>query len=591
MKGDILSQSDCLQRESRYFQGNFSREGLTHGESNYDVQPFLIGVYNFRRGIFLILQGFDDVFAPIMTLPPLAFWLVFYWLRSILAQRSRASPLQMPQQAENIVICVLFLFTLVTQVSTVYLLWSSRFTTSLYIILFTPLGLSLFFYLGRSLLAPDRPDGGISVSPGLPSSSVTFYQDDRYIPSGPIVIDQVEIENFKNFENLKIDLAKKSSLAGNWTCLAGINGAGKTSILQAICLLLLGEKLATELGGERLKRMLRQDGSSARRAKLTAKCRIGERPYTLVLPLSEDGVDEMPLRQDPDYWLMRTIWSSLQGQMVVSYGATRNISDRKETRNSDLSRAVQRQMTLFDPLTQIASVDVLLLGGKGVNSTILETLEALLRIVLGERELGLVKRDAENRLRFNRHGAMLGAIDLPDGYRSTVAWLADLCAAWHETAAPDEKRSVKPEEITGIVLVDEIDLHLHFRLQREIIPRLRKALPKVQFIVTTHSPMILACFDRNELIVLDEDSSDGQRKLDRQLFGLTMDEIFEYLIGTEPHSPVITDILEKDKPRATELLYQGANKSEAEAREELAWRRQLLQRLQADRNEPSKDEP
>ena len=190
--------------------------------------------------------------------------------------------------------------------------------------------------------------------------SVTLSPDDVVIPSGPLVIERVEIENFRNFEILKIDLAQNSSLAGNWNCLAGINGAGKTSILQAICLLLLGEKLATELGGERLKRMLRQDGSSARRAKLTAKCRIGDRRYTLVLPISEDGVDEMPLRQDPDYWLMRAIWLSLQGQMVVSYGATRNISDRKETRNSDLSRAVQRQMTLFDPLTQIASADVLL---------------------------------------------------------------------------------------------------------------------------------------------------------------------------------------------------------------------------------------
>ena len=152
------------------------------------------------------------------------------------------------------------------------------------------------------------------------------------------------------------------------------------------------------------------------------------------------------------------------------------------------------------------------------------------------------------------------------------------------------KRSVNPEEITGIVLVDEIDLHLHFRLQREIIPRLRKALPKVQFIVTTHSPMILACFDRSELIVLDEDSSDGQRKLDRQLFGLTMDEIFEYLIGTKPHSPVITEILETDKSRAAELLYQGANKTEAEAREELERRRRMLQRLHAGRSEPDEGE-
>jgi hypothetical protein len=558
---------------------------------------FFLAFTTFGSIFYLILQGIEDVPGHLITLLPLAFWLIFYWMRGAVAQKSKASPIASSQRAESIAITLLFLLTLLTQVAAVYLVLlgrvrsPDRVTSPISVILFIPLGLSLFFYLGRSLLARDPPDTGVTVVAGLPPNSTTSSPDEVVIPSGPLVIESLEIQNFKNFGALKIDLAQESSLAGNWTCLAGINGAGKTSVLQAICLLLLGEKLATELGGERLKRMVRQDGSSARKTRLTARCRIGDGHFTLVLPISEDGIDEMTLRQEPNYWLMRAIWSSLQGQMIVSYGATRNISDRKETRNSNLSRAVQRQMTLFDPLTQIASIDVLLSGGTGVNSAILETLEALLRAVLGERELGMVKRDAENRLCFTRQGATLGAIDLPDGYRSTVAWLADLCCAWHETAAPGATRSVKPQEITGIVLVDEIDLHLHFRLQHEIIPRLRKALPKVQFIVTTHSPMILACFDRSELIVLDEESSDGQRQLDRQLFGLTMDEIFEYLIGTKPHSPVITDILDADKSRAAELLYQGANKSEAEAREELDRRRRLLQRLRADRNEPSQGEP
>jgi predicted ATP-binding protein involved in virulence len=495
----------------------------------------------------------------------------------------------MPQQSESIAIYSLFCLTLITLGATLYLSLFSDYSASVYLILFTPMGLSLFFYLGRILLARDSGDTAMMVVPQIPANSISTSPD-VVVPSGPLVIERVEIENFKNFPKLEIDLARTSSLPGNWTCIARINGAGKTSILQAICLLLLGEKLATELGGERLKRMLRQEGKlaqSGQNAQLTAACRIGNDRYKLVLPISENGVDEKPLRENPNYWLMSALWSSLQGQMVVSYGATRNISDRKETRNESLSRAVQRQMTLFDPLTQIASIDVLLSGGKGVNARVVETLENLLHSVLVENELGLAGRDRENRLRFNRHGALLGAIDLPDGYRSTVAWLADICAAWHETAPSDEKRSVKPQDITGIVLVDEIDLHLHVRLQREIIPRLRKALPNVQFIVTTHSPMILASFDLGELIVLDEGSDEGQRKLDRQLFGLTMDEIVEYLMGTKPQSPVITQILETDRPRAAELLYQGASRSEEEAREALARRQRMLQRIQAGRPGPN----
>lgn len=51
------------------------------------------------------------------------------------------------------------------------------------------------------------------------------------------------------------------------------------------------------------------------------------------------------------------------------------------------------------------------------------------------------------------------------------------------------------EDIKGIVLVDEIDIHLHIDLQRKVLPRLIKAFPKVQFIVTTHSPLFLLGMD------------------------------------------------------------------------------------------------
>lgn len=51
--------------------------------------------------------------------------------------------------------------------------------------------------------------------------------------------------------------------------------------------------------------------------------------------------------------------------------------------------------------------------------------------------------------------------------------------------------SLKLEDIAGIVLIDEIELHLHSKLQREVLPRLMALFPKVQFIVTSHSPLFL----------------------------------------------------------------------------------------------------
>ncbi|MEL6942049.1 MAG: AAA family ATPase, partial [Bacteroidota bacterium] len=65
----------------------------------------------------------------------------------------------------------------------------------------------------------------------------------------------------------------------------------------------------------------------------------------------------------------------------------------------------------------------------------------------------------------------------------------------------DHTKALKGE---GIVLIDEIDLHLHPRWQRRIIPALRKTFPNIQFIVTTHSPQVLSTTTENSILVLSK---------------------------------------------------------------------------------------
>ncbi len=410
------------------------------------------------------------------------------------------------------------------------------------------------------------------------SDLARLLRGDEPLEPGTLTVERLEIRNFKSVKSLVIDLAQPSSLAGDWTCIAGINGAGKSSILQAICMLLLGEKLVAELGRERLKRMLRRDGPDRFEAELTLVLRDGEQRRTLFLPINENGVDGSKLYSHPDYSYMPECWERLQKQVLVSYGASRNLSEYKDSRYSSLSRQVQRQMTLFDPLAQIASVDVLLEGGNGTTTAVLKTLRQLLdRVLLGE-----LAPSAENggRMQFDERGTAVEALDLPDGFRSTVAWLADLCSAWHQTAPPEETESCDPAKIRGIVLLDEIDLHLHPRLQRGLVPRLREALPLVQFIVTTHSPLVLSSFDRAELVVLDRDTEEGVRELDRQIFAFSTDQVYQWLMDTPPQSTVIEEKLERgDDAEAALLLYQSEDRNEAEAKVDIAERKQLIAQL------------
>ncbi len=86
---------------------------------------------------------------------------------------------------------------------------------------------------------------------------------------------------------------------------------------------------------------------------------------------------------------------------------------------------------------------------------------------------------------------------LSDGYRNTVAMVADIA---HRAIRLNPQMGVDASRrIEGVVLIDEIDLHLHPHWQRRIVRDLQRIFPKIQFIATTHSPFILQSLDPGEV--------------------------------------------------------------------------------------------
>lgn len=89
---------------------------------------------------------------------------------------------------------------------------------------------------------------------------------------------------------------------------------------------------------------------------------------------------------------------------------------------------------------------------------------------------------------------------LSQGYQSLITWLADLVGQiLLEAGEP-----IAAADMEGTVLIDEIDLHLHPTWQVRLIPALRAAFPRLQFIATTHSPMILPSLAAEEVILLSQ---------------------------------------------------------------------------------------
>lgn len=125
---------------------------------------------------------------------------------------------------------------------------------------------------------------------------------------------------------------------------------------------------------------------------------------------------------------------------------------------------------------------------------------------------------------------------LSDGIRAVVSLVADL--AWRCTILNPHLGESAPAKTSGIVMVDEIDLHLHPAWQQTIIGSLRTAFPEVQFILTTHSPQVLSTVASDQIRVIEGgqpfDASPGTQ-------GAESSRILERVFGVESRPPQDTN--------------------------------------------------
>ena len=122
------------------------------------------------------------------------------------------------------------------------------------------------------------------------------------------------------------------------------------------------------------------------------------------------------------------------------------------------------------------------------------------------------------RLIVNKGNVSLDLGQLSDGERSFLAMITDLS----RRLVLANPRMQNPLEGEGVVLIDELELHLHPKWQREVVDKLRRTFPKIQFICTTHSPFIIQSLRAGELITLDPDEFPGEY-VDRSIEDITED--------------------------------------------------------------------
>jgi len=109
---------------------------------------------------------------------------------------------------------------------------------------------------------------------------------------------------------------------------------------------------------------------------------------------------------------------------------------------------------------------------------------------------------------------------LSDGYRAFFGWLADFM--YHLCITLPSNSALR--DCSGVALIDEIDLHLHPKWQMEVLPKLSKEFPRIQFIVTSHSPLVVGSLEWMNILVMHGKSSAPVR-IPFAVHGLDADQV------------------------------------------------------------------
>lgn len=129
----------------------------------------------------------------------------------------------------------------------------------------------------------------------------------------------------------------------------------------------------------------------------------------------------------------------------------------------------------------------------------------------------------ERQFVFDFDGVPTPFSSLSDGYKAFVGWVGDLIGDLVDVVPS----GLRPDGVAGVVLVDEIDLHLHPAWQREIVPTLGLAFPRIQFVMSSHSPLVASTV-RRENVFVTRSADDGTvtvAQLEESVFGRSMEQL------------------------------------------------------------------
>ena len=311
-------------------------------------------------------------------------------------------------------------------------------------------------------------------------------------------LKRIRIDNVRAIAGLELDFDGRDGDVRNWTLLLGENGTGKSTILRCIALLLCGRDALPELLGRDPSSWIRSGRTSARIDGTIAIAQGDERDVHLELRRDETISKTLDRNAKPLAPLEDALAHTGRSYFLTGYGASRRLGRPGIPGDEQRSGRAGRVRTLFDAnatLRPLASwaMDLHYVRGEGFLHLIRSALAELLPEVTF-RDIDRTRKT----LVFDTADGPVSLDDLSDGYQNMAAWVGDLL--YRTTGTFDDYSN--PLATRGLLLIDEIDLHLHVKWQRRLRRFIENKLPNFQIVATTHSPMTAQQAGRGEVHVL-----------------------------------------------------------------------------------------
>ena len=388
-------------------------------------------------------------------------------------------------------------------------------------------------------------------------------------------IDSVEISNIKSIKKLFFNFDAKPG----WNVLLGDNGSGKSTVLKSIAICLVGDRKSYSF---------QQDFSkwitySKDKGKVVTNLLL-EKPFDSLVKNKKEFKFAIEFKKDGNLkWvfgkngnLKITELEISKGWFSLGLGPHRSLGEK----NSDnfLKGKIGAHITLFRDDIALSSVIDWLKDLKLDSTENKKKQNIYNKVIQLFNETNLlpenvrIKNINSKGIQFNDHnGNIVDINNLSDGYKSILGLASEIMRQLFLQYQLDDTNIDKIFNLPGVILIDEIDVHLHPKWQSKIGFWLKKHFPKIQFIVSTHSPIICQAAEGSAIWKMEHPSAGlKSRKLpdhdfNRLVYGNVLEALETSGFGVESISRA--ENAGKKKDRLSELNVKSM-KSKLTAKEE-----------------------